>query len=139
MTNDYVYPEARAILFDLIDGRTFAGHTVNAAYVLDIDFEESMPWAQIYVERGTTTYVDRTDWVAVNVYAAPGDAVPIAEAISKTLANKPHNVAGVGFIDDVVIDQVPQDIPLPSDIMMEAQTIYRVVSRPQVIAAPANV
>lgn len=124
------FPEAREAIFQLIDGTTHAGRTVSAFYVLNMGWESDVPVAQIYVQRGGESHLDRTDWVVVNVFAAPGEAIPVAESIRASLANRPHDVPGVGFIDNIHVEQTPQDVPYPSDRVMQAQMILRVTCRP---------
>lgn len=125
------YPEAREALFAMIDGSEHEGRTVAAYYQLQVDFEDRLPAALIYVQRGTEGVIDRTDWVTVTVYAAPGEAVPILESIRAGLVLRPHDVPGVGFIDDIVCEQAPQDVPYPSDLLMQANATFRVTTRPQ--------
>lgn len=124
------FPESREAVFRLIDGTEHAGRTVSAFFVLNMGWEADVPVAHIYVQRGSESYIDRTDWVVVNVYAAPGEAIPVAESIRASLVDQPHDVPGVGFIDDIRVEQTPQDVPYPSDRVMQAQMILRVTSRP---------
>ena len=125
-----VFPETRAMFFDLIDGTEHAGVTVAACYQLPYPLEDSLPQVLLYTQRATEGYVDRTEWLTVTVYAAPGEAVPILESIRAGLVDRPHDTDS-GFIDDVVCEQAPQDVPYMSDLIMQASATFRVTSRPQ--------
>lgn len=124
------YPEARAALFALIDGSEHAGRTVSAYYHLTQDFKDSLPAALLYVRRGSENYLDRTDWVAIDVFAAPGEAIPVLESIRASLVDQSHDVPGVGYIDDVQVEQTPQDVPYVDTQVMQATATFRVISRP---------
>jgi len=124
-----VFPESRAVLFDLIDGSEHAGRTVHAYYHLTQDFKDSLPAALVYVQRGSEGLIDRTEWVVVTVYAAPGEAVPVLESIRGSLVDRPHESPS-GYIDDVQVEQTPQDVPYVDTEVMQATATFRVTSRP---------
>src|SRR5699024_4685751 len=105
-----MFPESRAALFDLIDGSEHAGRTVAEFYHLTVDFKDVLPAALIFTQRGSENYLDRTDWVVVQVFAAPGEAIPVLESIRASLVGRPHETAA-GYIDDVQVEQTPQDVP----------------------------
>lgn len=124
-----VFPETRAVFFDLIDGTEHAGVEVAACYQLPYPLEDELPQVLLYTQRSTEGYVDRTEWLTVTVYAAPGEAVPILESIRAGLVDRPHDTPS-GFIDDVVCEQAPQDVPYMSDLIMQASATFRVTARP---------
>lgn len=123
------FPESRAALFDLIDGAEHVGRTVSAYYHLTQDFKDALPAALIYVQRGSENYLDRTDWCVVTVFAAPGEAIPVLESIRASLVDRPHETT-VGYIDDVQVEQTPQDVPYVDTEVMQATATFRVTSRP---------
>lgn len=129
---DLVFPEAREALFRLMDGLPYGDDAVvSSFFVLPEGWEDNhLPAANIWVQRGTQGFLDRTDWVAVDVYAPPGEAVSVAELIGRRLVGEPHDVAGVGFIDSIEYEQTPRDIPYPSDRVSQAQMVLRVTARP---------
>ncbi|HLS01759.1 MAG TPA: hypothetical protein VK054_07250, partial [Beutenbergiaceae bacterium] len=83
-----------------------------------------------YVQRSAEGHIDRVTWVVVDVYAQPGESIGIAEAIVSAVANQPHDVPGVGYLDDVAVEQIPTDVPRPSGFGEQAQFILRVTTRP---------
>lgn len=124
-----MFPEGREGLFVLIDGGTFAGHVVQSCFVLDLGFEDSLPVAQIYVQRGQPGSVDRTEWVVVNVFAAPGEAIPILENIGQTVCGPAVSVPAVGLFDSIRYEETPFDVPYQSDRVMQAQAVFRMTAR----------
>lgn len=122
-------PESRAALFDLINGSEHAGRTVSAYYHLTQDFKDSLPAALIFTQRGSEDYLERTDWCVVQVFAAPGEAVPVLESIRASLVDRPHETPS-GYLDDVQVEQSPQDVPYVDTSVMQATATFRVTSRP---------
>ena len=125
-----VWPDARKAVHMLIQGSKYDGQKVEAFYILPMDFEtQNLPCANTHVQRSSEGYVDRVVWVVVDVYAAPGESIGIAEGIVTALAGKPHDVSGVGFLDDIAVERIPTDVPRP-DGVEQAQTVLRVTVRP---------
>lgn len=125
------WPDARKAVHTLCQGFQHDGQTVEAFYILPDRFEtENLPCVNTYVQRSSEGYIDRVTWVVVDVYAAPGESIGIAEAIISVVANRPHDVPGVGFLDSVEVEQVPADVPRPSGFGEQAQFILRVTTRP---------
>ena len=125
-----VWPDVRKSIHTLIQGFEYGGETVEAFYILPFEFEKhNLPAVNTYVQRSSEGYIDRVVWVVVDVYAAPGESIGIAEAIVSKVANQPHDVPGVGFLDGVEVEEIPTDVPRP-DAVEQAQFILRVTTRP---------
>jgi len=126
-----VWPDARLAVHTLCQGFEVGGQTVEAFYILPDHFEtENLPCVNTYVQRSSEGYIDRVTWVVVDVYAAPGESIGIAEALVSAVANRPHDVPGVGYLDSVEVEQIPTDVPRPSGFGEQAQMILRVTTRP---------
>src|SRR5690625_2468950 len=129
--SDLVWPDARRAVHTLMQGFEYDGKTVEAFYILPDRFEtENLPCGNTYVQRSAEGHIDRVTWVVVDVYAQPGESIGIAEAIVSAVANQPHDVPGVGYLDDVAVEQIPADVPRPSGFGEQAQFILRVTTRP---------
>lgn len=120
-----VWPDARKAVHVLIRDLGIA----EPFYILPHPLTDHLPAVNTHVQRSTEGYVDRVVWVMVDVYAAPGESISIAESIVTAVSNGPHEVPGVGYIDDIAVEQVPADVPLP-DEMEQAQFVLRVTARP---------
>ncbi len=132
MSGVLLWPDAREAVHELIDGFVFGDDTVEAWYLLPFEFEKyNLPCATTYVQRSAEGFIDRVTWVVVDVYAPPGEAMPIADGLVALLAGRPHEVPNVGYVDDIAVEQPPQDMPRPdSELVMQAQFILRVTARP---------
>lgn len=133
MSDVLVFPNARAALFDLIDGTEHLGNPVRAVYHLPVDDTGTMqgpfPVVQIYTRGGTEGYVDRVDRVAIEVYA-PGElAADTAESIRAYITGDNIETTA-GFLDNIVTDQVPEDVPYASSTLNKAVASFTVTSRP---------
>lgn len=125
-----MWPDARKAVHTLIQGFEHGGQTVESFYILPMDFErQNLPCVNTYVQRSTEGFVDRVTWIVVDLYTVPGGGMTIASAIVSTLAGQPHDVPGVGFLDDIAVEQPPVDVPRP-DGVEQTQTILRVTTRP---------
>lgn len=126
-----LYPYAREAVDELIHGNEFAGYAVRACYRLEMDslLPENLPVAVISQTGGTEGYVDRVDRVEVVVYAIGTEGLTVAEAIRSNLVGRPHDTS-VGFVDDIVVETVPVDLPYPDPKYTQTQTVYRVTTRP---------
>jgi len=126
-----VWPDARRAVHTLCQGFEHEGQVVEAFYILPDRFEaENLPCVNTHAQRSAEGYIDRVTWVVVDVYAAPGESIGIAEAIVSAVANQPHDVPGVGYLDSVEVEQIPTDVPRPSGFGEHAQFILRVTTRP---------
>lgn len=128
--SDLVWPDARRAVHTLMQGFEYGGQVVEAFYILPLHFEtNNLPCVNTYVQRSAEGYIDRVTWVVVDVYTAPGESIDIAEAIVSAVANQPHDVPGVGYLDSVEVEQMPTDMPRPDEVE-QAQFILRVTTRP---------
>lgn len=124
------WPDARKAVHTLLQGFEHGDRVVEAFYILPHDFEKtSLPCANTYVQRGDEGFIDRVTWVAVDIYAAPGESMGIAEAFTSKFGGQPRHVDGVGLLDLVEVDQVPSDVPRP-DGVEQTQFVLRVTTRP---------
>ncbi len=123
------YPDTRLIVFDMIDGRDFAGHTVRAFYRLQPGPDgKIIPGSVlVYPLGGTESQIDRTDRIGVDVYAIGTDSQAIAEAIRDLLVPGPHETY---HIDDVAVETTPADVPYADPDIQLTQAIYRLTCRP---------
>lgn len=126
------YPDTRDALYELIDGRTFAGRTVTAYYQLQLDYATAAqdgPVVLIYTTGGSEGLVDRVDRATVEVYAPGTAAVEVAEAIRVAVVDRPHDLEA-GYIDSVRTDITPHDVPYQSELVNLARVSFLVTSRP---------
>lgn len=129
--SDLVWPDARRAVHTLCQGFEVDGKTVEAFYILPDRFEtENLPCVNTFVQRSAEGHIDRVVWVVVDVYAAPGESISIAEALVSAVANRPHDVPGVGYLDNVEVEQIPTDVPRPAGFGEQAQFVLRVTTRP---------
>src|SRR5699024_12694129 len=117
-----VWPDARLAVHTLCQGFEVGGQTVEAFYILPDHFEtENLPFVNTYVQRSAEGYIDRVTWVVMDMYAAPGESIEIAEAIVSAVANQPHDVSDYGYLDDVAVEKIPTVLPPLSGIGDMAQ------------------
>lgn len=120
-----VWPDARKAVHTLIRETGLA----TPEYILPHPLSENLPAVNTFVQRSTEGYVDRVVWVAVDVYAVPSESMDIANALVTAIANQPHDVPGIGYLDSVEVEQVPTDVPRP-DETEQTQFVLRVTARP---------
>lgn len=124
------YLPANEAIYELVDEKTFAGHEVTAYLRLQPDFVDHLPAVLIYDLGGTESFIDRVDRVGVDVYAPAGTtAKQVAEAIKDALVDRPHETS-YGYIDNITTETTPVDVPYADPNVGQAQTVYRVTSRP---------
>lgn len=125
-----VWPDARKAVHTLLQGFEHDGQVVEAFYVLPMNFEQNnLPSVNTFVQRTAEGYVDRVVWVVVDVFTSPGEGINLAESMVSFLANRPHDVPDVGFVDDVRVEQTPVDLPRP-DGVEQTQFTVSVTCRP---------
>lgn len=133
MIDALVFPDARAVLFDLIDGHDHPDGTVHAFYQQPADAMGRpvgpYPVAVIYATGGTEGYVDRVDRVTVEVYAPGEQAVRTLESIKASIVGDNIETPS-GFVDSIRTLTVPADIPYQSDTLNKATASFEVTSRP---------
>jgi len=130
---------AREAIWEVIDGNEFAGRTVSAFYRMPVDENGRAAYellgpneaaALIYSTGGTQGYVDRVDRCTVEVYAPGTAAVLVLERIRSALTNDDHPLdLQVGYIDRIVCDVLPHDVPFPVDGINQARAAFMVTSR----------
>lgn len=130
------FPSARDALFELVDGKTFAGKTATAYFRRPADFADHLPAVQVYpLPGGTESVIDRTDRIAVDVYAVGTDSMNVAEAIRAALCDGyPGRDTTAGYLDRIWPESLPVDIPYADPAVTQTQTVYRVTARPVVAA-----
>ena len=131
-----LYPDTRDALYELVDGKTFAGYETTAFYQLPVDYaERSAPpnelvaTALIYTTGGTEGWVDRVDRATIEVYAPGPDAVKVAEAIRAAIVGHGHELEA-GYIDEISCDITPHDVPHQAETVNLARAGYLVTTRP---------
>lgn len=127
-----VYPDTRDALYELIDGREFAGRTATAYYQLGLDYTtvgQAGAAVLIYTTGGSEGAIDRVDRATVEVYAPGTKAVEVAEAIRAAIVDRPHDLEA-GFIDNISTDVTPHDIPFQSELVNQARVTFLVTVRP---------
>lgn len=133
MIEGLVFPEARAALFDLIDGSTHEEEQVRAVYQLQADAygapQGPYPVALIYVTGGTQGYIDRVDRVTIEVYAPGQQAVDALESICASVVGENIDTPS-GFLDRIDPDVTPSEVPYQSDSLNRATATLLVTSRP---------
>ena len=120
-----VWPDVRKAVHTLIRETGLA----TPEYILPHPLSANLPVVNTHVQRSSEGYIDRVVWVAVDVYAAPGESMGIANALVTAIANRPHDVPGIGYLDSVEVEQVPTDVPRP-DETEQTQFVLRVTARP---------
>lgn len=129
------YPSARGAIDELIHDKQLAGRTAKAYFRLPADFVDRLPEVVpvlVYpLGGGTIGAIDRVDRVGVDVYGDGPDALDVAEAIVSLVVNDgmPHDLT-VGYIDDITVETLPNDVPYPTPGVNQSQTVFRVTSRP---------
>ena len=133
MIDALVFPDARAVLFDLIDGHEHPDGVVHAFYQQPADElgapEGPFPVAVIYATGGSEGYVDRVDRVTVEVFAPMPVAVRVLESIRASIVGDNIETPS-GFVDEIRTLTVPVDVPYPSATLSKATASFEVVSRP---------
>lgn len=132
---DLHFPDARAALWSLVDGQTFAGHQVAARYELAADAYGhplvEVPQVVIFpAGPGEVGWVDRWDEYVVEVYGPRGETSQrIAEAVRAHLCG--FNVeTAEGLLDTVTPRANPVALPYQApDVSLSTMTL-RVVTRP---------
>lgn len=120
-----VWPDVRKAVHTLIRETGLA----TPFYILPHPLADNLPAVNTFVQRSSEGYIDRVVWVAVDVYAAPDESMDIANALVTAIANQPHDVPGIGYLDSVEVEQVPTDVPRP-DETEQTQFVLRVTARP---------
>lgn len=145
------YLDGVEALYQLLDGLqvstpdgqpfTLDGVVVpRAVTVLELPADTS---TQVREQLAVLLLIDRAGWsddqkrtegherVSVDVYGATADLVrTISRAIEVFLVDKFHEVPGVGFIDDVLIDNRWRIVREAHDDYARSTATYRLVSRP---------
>lgn len=134
MSDGLVFPNPRAGLFDLIDGARHLGETVHGFYQEPADVSGSLkgpfPVAVIYaLPGGSEGFVDRVDRMAIDVFAEGERAVDTLESIKASICGDGIETPS-GYWDSIKPDQVPTDIPYPSDTVNKATATFLMTSRP---------
>lgn len=133
MIEALVFPDVRDCLFDLIDGANHLGKPVRAVYQLSADDYGTLtgpfPVALVYTGGGNRGFVDRVDRATIELYAPGQQAVDTLESISASITGNDIETPS-GFLDSIEQDQVPADVPYPSDTLNKAVATFLVTSRP---------
>jgi hypothetical protein len=133
MSDVLVFPDTRAVLFDLIDGSVHEGVSVRAVYHLPADsygaLQGPFPVAHVYVTGGSEGFVDRVDRVTIDVYAEGELAVNVLESIRASIRGTDIETPS-GFLDRIDPDITPADVPYQSDTLNRATATFLVTSRP---------
>lgn len=127
-----VFPDTREVLYELIDGQTFAGREVTAYFQLPADWLEVAEQGAavlVYTSGGNQGWIDRTDRATVEVYAPGTAAVAVAEGIRAAIVGQGHDLVA-GYVDEVRCDITPHDIPYVSEAVNQARMGLLVTSRP---------
>lgn len=133
MNDALVFPDPRACFQDLIDGTTHVGVSVRAVWFLPADSYGKLlgpfPVILIYVADGTEGAFDRVDRVKLECYAPGTQAVNVLESVKSYICGADIETAH-GYLDSIRVDQVPVDVPYPSDTLNKAEASFLMTSRP---------
>ena len=134
MIEALVFPSARSVLFDLIDGAQHLGAPVRAAYNLPADqygaLQAPFPIAHIFtLPGGREGFIDRVDRVTVEVYAVGEKALDTLESIRASIVGDSIETPS-GYIDSITCDAVPAEVPYQSETLNKATASFLVTSRP---------
>ncbi|POH58267.1 hypothetical protein [Arthrobacter glacialis] len=140
MSDGLVFPDARSAVWDLLSGSvhfdpfTDSTVTVRPVTTLPVDahglLEEPFPLAHVRsAAPGTQGYVDRVDRVAIDVYAPLETALNVLESISTYLTGRSIDTPS-GYLDAIEPDELPVDVPYPSEHVRQATATFLVTTRP---------
>lgn len=133
MIDQEEFPDARAAVFDLIDGQSFAGHEVLSFYHIPANDHgqidpATLPFALIFSDGGSVGYLDQVEQVTVEVYGDGELAMKVAKEIRQRVCGQNLETAQ-GFFDAIKADRVPSDAPY-SGYTMKATLLLAATSRP---------
>ena len=126
-----VFPDGVKALTELIKGKEFAGHTVDAGSFVPKEAYDAIPttpFVLIATDGGNPGYVDQAEQLTLRVYAAGGVALPVAQAIKSAVVGDNIDTT-VGFLDTIKCDRLPT-VGSPTDTQDEAVLLLTVISRP---------
>lgn len=132
VTEDLLFPDTREVLFELLDGRTFAGRLVSMYFQLPVDFttpRAGEATGLVYTTGGTQGFIDRVDRATIEIYAPGTAAVEVAEAIRASIVGDGIDTAE-GYVDSITCDVTPHDVPHVSEAVNLARMSLLVTSRP---------
>lgn len=140
MSDGLVFPDARSAVWDLLSGSShfdpFTDSTVavRAVTTLPVDayglIEGPFPLAHVrFAAPGTQGFVDRVDRVAVDVYAPLETAINVLGSISTYLTGTGIETPS-GYLDAIEPDELPVDVPYPSEKVRLATATFLVTTRP---------
>lgn len=133
----YKFPHTRNIMFALAGKFGTAYQRLEPGFTdnLETPEGEDVIRAALHVTRvgGRRVHVEQTERFRVDVYAWGTDpAFDVADAFIEFLEGRDHAIAGHdewGSIDDVTIDQLPVEVPYPSDTISQVSTLLGLTTR----------
>lgn len=134
MSSVMVHPDVRACLIDLLDGEEHVGYQVMAGWKQPADtitgaHNDMMPFIVVYPNGGNQGVVDRVDRVVLECFAPGPSALNVLQSVHSSLIGS-NITTPSGFIDTIASDEVPYDVPYPSDIITKATCRLLVTTRP---------
>lgn len=128
-----VFPDVRECLNDLLAGTTHVENVITIAWHEQADAHGYMqgpfPLVIIYAKGGTEGFIDRVDRVTLECYAQGTLAVNTLESVKAYITGDSITTAH-GYLDNIRVDQVPEDVPYQSDTLNHARASFLVTSRP---------
>lgn len=133
MSDVLVFHDARAGLFELIDGSAHVGRvvggvpemvTVRASYHLTADERGGIgpnPQVVIVLDPGTQGDIDRVDRVSLDCYAPGEQALNVLNSILGVVVDSHIETPSGVYLDRVEVDQTPHELPYPSDTANQAR------------------
>lgn len=120
----YRFPDARRGVRALCEpfGTTYG-------YLTD-GWEDHLPAILVYRTGGTEDGVLREDRIQIETYAEGSTAAnDLAMEIHEAIVGVPHDVDGIGLLDNIAALVIPDEVPYESDTVTLVTASYRVSTR----------
>lgn len=93
-------------------------------------WEEHLPAILVYRTGGTESGVLRDDRIQIETYAEGSTkANDVAMQIHEAIVGIPHDVDGIGLLDNIAALVIPDEVPYDSDTINLVTASYRVSTR----------
>lgn len=99
-------------------------------FYLPDGWEGDLPAICVYRTGGTESGVMRDDRIQIETYAKGSTAAnDVAMEIHEAIVGLPHDVEGIGLLDNIAALVIPDEVPYKSDDISLVTASYRVSTR----------